>query len=143
MIGNTTFSDMMKAQGYDLGPKCFGTMILSSVAGIALFIIGCMGAAGTFPGSSIGWVTVALAGGGFALNLTLGNFKQRKFELIISGLVAATFVTVGVLGGVGTLSTSQVGWAIIGTGLIGTPLNYLVGRLKRRQIQQQIANLTD
>lgn len=134
-----SFSERMKAQGYEPGPKCCATTSLAAIAGIALFIIGCVGAAGAFPGSAIGWVTVGLAGGRFALQLAMGNFKQRKIDLIVSGLLAAVLVTVGTLGGMGVLSATQVGWGIIGTALAFVPLRCTTSCFKQYQIAQQSA----
>jgi hypothetical protein len=125
-----------KAQGYELGPKCCAIMGLSAITGLTLFIIGCVGAAGAFPGSAIGWVTVGLAGGGFALNLAVGNLEKRKVELIVGALVAAVLITVGALGGTGLLSTIQVGWGIIGASLASLPVSCVAACLKGRHIEQ-------
>ena len=81
-------------------------------------------------------MTVGLAGGGFALNLSLGNLEKRKFELITGALMAAVLITVGALGGTGLLSTTQVGWGIIGTRLASVPMSYVSDCLKKRHIEQ-------
>src|ERR1700722_19660073 len=109
----------LKARGYKAGPQLWVTAGLKTIAIFALFVIGCMGAAGTFPGSAIGWITVGISGGGFLLSLGLGKFKKRKFQLIILALITAVMVTVGTLGGTGVLSTAQVGWGIIGITIAG------------------------
>jgi hypothetical protein len=133
--------ELMKAKGYECSPRCCAISGVAFITSLALFIIGCVGAAGAFPGSTIGWVTVALAGGGFVLNLALGNFKQRKFELILGGLLVAALIPVGVLGGVGILSATQVGWGILGTSLATSLAGGVYSCLKRKQIEQLLNNL--
>jgi hypothetical protein len=135
MSGQVNFSSIMRAQGYEVGPRCYATTGGSFIASMALFIIGCVGAAGAFPGSAIGWTTVGLAGGGFALSIAAGNFKLRKFDLIISGLMTAALVTIGAFGGAGILSATQVGWGIIGTSLAAMPLGCIVNCHKIKQTQ--------
>ena len=112
-------NEFLKDQGYECGAKCCAIMSLDTIMSSALFIIGCVGAAGAFPGSTIGWVTVGLGGGGFALSLAHGNFKKRKYDVIVRAFQTAFLVTVGALGGgAGILSAIQVGWAIVGSILI-------------------------
>jgi len=130
-------TDQLRAQGYEPGPKCCATQGLSTLAGMALFIIGCIGAAGAFPGSSIGWVAVGLGGGGFALSLAAGNLKKRKLDLIPAAIIAAIVVTIGALGGAGVLSATQVGWGIVGTTLAAGPIFCCFSCAKQLQLQQQ------
>lgn len=120
-ISKNTQSEL-QAQGYPISPRSPATVILNMIASIALFIIGCVGAAGAFPGPAIGWVAVGVAGGRFILNLTLGNFEKRKFELISEALVAAVILIIGVLGGIGILSVTQAGWGIVGASLVAIPV---------------------
>jgi hypothetical protein len=131
----------LKNYGYECSPKCCAAMSLSVITGAALFIIGCIGAAGAFPGSSIGWVTVGLAGGTFILtNLASNKFKERKFELISSALITAILVTVGVLGGVGILSSTQVGWGIVGTTLASMPVSFAISLISKKKINENNLN---
>ncbi len=87
---------------------------IRGVTAVALFVIGCIGAAGVFPGSTIGWTTIGLGGGAFALTLAM---RCRKFFLIIATTAFASFVTLGALGAAGILSGTQIGWGVVGTSL--------------------------
>ena len=132
----------IKNYGYECSPKCCAAMSLSIITSISLFIIGCIGAAGAFPGSSIGWVTVGLAGGTFILtNLASNKFKERIFELISSALITAILVTVGVLGGVGILSSTQVGWGIVGTSLASMPVNIAISLTSKKKLNENNLNV--
>lgn len=88
------------------------------------------GRLGVFPGSSIGWVTLGLGGGTFALSLAAGKLKDHKYHLVIGGLQAVTLIVIGALGCGGILSTSQVGWGIIGAS-IGAALAASPATIKR------------
>lgn len=136
MSSPVNYNEVAKDLGYEFGLKCYTFVGLAHIASLALFIIGCIGAAGAFPGSgsTMGWVTVGLALGTFALYLAYGKLKERKHELIVFGLIAAALVTVGALGSASILSTAQVGWGIIGTTLAVIPLQCGLISLKARQI---------
>jgi hypothetical protein len=96
------------------GAKCCVSLSGLMACSLALFIIGCIGAAGAFPGPTMGWVTVGLAGGGFVLQFVPGNLKQRKVDLICGSLGWVAAIAIGTLGGLGILSATQVGWSILG-----------------------------
>jgi hypothetical protein len=114
-------------RGLEPGAQCYITQSLYHLTTLALFIIGSLGAAGVFPGSMIGWVTVGLASGAFVFSLTSGNCGKRIPDLIVSGLITAVLVTVGALGSAGVLSTTQVGWGVVGTLSISTPISKCIG----------------
>lgn len=115
-VGNNALNDCFWS------PKRIIMQSLAGITGAALFILGSIGAAGILPGSIMGWVAVGLGGGAFALSLAGGNLKKRKFELIVTGLMVASIVTVGGLGAAGILSGTQVGCGIFGTVLASMPL---------------------
>lgn len=98
--------------------KLYCTKGLSAVTLIALFIIGCTGAAGKIHHFPIGWVATGLGVGGYILHLAYGKLEERKFELITLGCVSSMIVFLGVLGGAKLLSAKQVGWGIVGTLLL-------------------------
>src|SRR5262245_33242652 len=92
----------------------------STLIGIALFIIGCLGAHGTFSGATIGYTTVALAGAGFLLcgvgvvvalcqkptqpaDQTPKRWPQKILRLVTLVLTLLPIVC-GILGITGTLS---------------------------------------
>lgn len=131
-----SIKNFYEGAGFELGPKCCAATTVNGVAMLALFVIGCMGAAGTFPGAAIGWVTVGLGGGAFLFNLaSTDDFKRRKLDLIAAAVMAAILVTVGTLGGMGMLSTAQVGWGIVGTGLAFMPVNCVISCIKKSQAE--------
>lgn len=133
-------NDLCMSQGYEMGPRCCATKVIQFITGIALFIIGCMGAAGAFPGS-IGWAAVGLAAGGFVLNLSLGKFKIRKYDLIADALLTTVILTISALGITGIFSTAQVGWGILGTSLAALPVSAIFGALKKKQTQEYVQRL--
>ena len=122
--------NLQELLGLELGPRCCATLCGAGLISVALFIIGCIGAAGAFPPASMGWVTIGLAGGSFALYLAAGNLKDRKFDVIVLALMTAAYVTVGALGAAGILSVTQVGWGIIGTMLAAIPLKCIGSSVK-------------
>jgi hypothetical protein len=125
-----------RLEGLKPGPRCYITQSLCRLTALALFIIGCLGAAGVFPGSTmIGWVTVGLAGGMFVFTLASGNCGNRIPRFIFHLLTTVALVTVGALGGVGTLSMTQVGWGLIGISLAGSPLDICTGLSQFAQIK--------
>lgn len=87
---------------------------LAAIASIALLVIGSMGVAGHFTNPTFGWVVAGLGGGAFIANLAYGNLKERKWLLISGALIAAIYVTVGILGGMNMLTSVQVGWGVVG-----------------------------
>lgn len=127
---------LLRAQGIEPGAKCCATVSIAAVASTALFIIGCVGAAGAFPGSTIGWVTIGLGGGSYALSLSLGNLQKRKFDVITGGLVATALVVVGALGGAGILTAQQVGWGIVGTTLANIPISCIRSSFLQSQVRR-------
>ena len=61
----------------------YGVTTAQIVAGVALFIISCMAAAGKYSGNGVGFAVMGLVGGSFVLSLSSGNLKERKWHLII------------------------------------------------------------
>lgn len=140
-----TIYDSLVFLGYKGDPadlKWKATQGLSLITGIVLLIIGCVAAAGAFPGASLPWVTVGLAGGGFLLTLAYGKFSDRKFELISRALMAAAFITIGALGGAGILSTAGVAYGIIGTTLALIPMAGINWAYEKRRQKFQYVHVT-
>lgn len=92
---------------------------IGNLSNIALLIIGCVGAAGILPGSTMGWLALGLGGGSFALNLAAGKLKKRKITLVLAAISVLLPVILGSLGAAGILSGTQIGW-----GLITVPLTF-------------------
>lgn len=107
--------------GLEIGSRCLATQGLSTVMNLALFIIGCVGASGAFPGATIGWVTAGLGTGSLIFDFLSGRCVRRCPSLTLNSILTMVFVIVGVLGGVGILGAKQVGWGIIGTRLASVP----------------------
>lgn len=87
--------------------------VVTALSGVALFVIGCLGAAGILPGSTVGWVAIGLGAGTLILNLAQGKLKDRKITLILAALGAVLPITLGALGVTGVLSGTQLGYGII------------------------------
>jgi len=92
--------------------------ILSNVMLVALFVIGIVAATGAMSATAAGWTAVGLGGAALAIQFCGGNLKNRKVDLILAAVVAATIITMGALGGAGVLTGAQVGYSLIG--IIGT-----------------------
>lgn len=92
---------------------------LNAVNLMALLVIGSMAAAGHFFNPTFGWVVTGLGAWVFLLTLCEGTLKHRKWDIIpaltCAALISATFVTVGILGGLNMFTTAQVGWGVAGT----------------------------
>lgn len=80
--------------------------------GVALFIIGCIGAAGAFNGTAIGWTTLGLAGSSLLLTASLWD-KKHKWALIEGMVIFAALVVIGALGGSGIITGTGVGYGIL------------------------------
>jgi hypothetical protein len=102
-------------------PKSSPVKILAIVTLLALLIIGSVGAAGVFPGTTtIGWVTLGLASALSLFSIALFKSDKANAVTILSGVA---LIIIGALGGTGILSPTQVGW-----GLVGTCITHLVVR---------------
>ncbi len=131
-------SDALKVQGYNPGSRCCLFTSASVVTGLALFVIGCVAAAGAFPGSAaLGWTAIGLGAGTLALSLALGKLKLRRCELIGTSLQVVAIVAVGALGVAGVLSATQLGWAIVGIPFASIPVNCFFNCLKKAEIAEQ------
>ena len=86
--------------------------ITQGVAGLsilALIIIGCVGAAGILPGSTMGWSAIGLGGGGLLFNLASGKLKERKITLLVTALLFTLLpIVLGALGVTGILSGARL-----------------------------------
>ncbi|MCH9628200.1 MAG: hypothetical protein S4CHLAM2_18550 [Chlamydiales bacterium] len=139
----SSFHQIRINQGYPAaGCRVKAALSLSEVAIVALFMIGCIGASGAFPGSmSIGWAAVGGGAGLAVLSVCAGNLRGRKLKVLTSALMAATLITVGALGGAGILSATQVGWALIGTVLVSIPLRFGIYGYQTRAVTTSPSSL--
>lgn len=98
--------------------KC-GLISIVAISSIALFVIGCVAAAGAFPGAqALSGCTIGLgaAVGATGLVLNCKIIKQIKIPtLILQILPALSMVVLGSLGLTGILQVQQIGWGILGT----------------------------
>lgn len=120
MSGNVSnamdiMGDNLRSQGVEPGAMCCATMSVSAVSMVALFVLGCLGAAGVMSAGTLGWCAVGLGAGGFLISLPSLRGKTLVKTLVVGGLVAAAIVTVGALGIAGVLSAQVIGWAILGS----------------------------
>ncbi len=133
-----SWDQIRRVQGYQKQDSCVKAALgLSEMTILALFIIGCIGASGAFPTSmSIGWTAVGAGAGLAVLSVCARNLGSRKLKVLTSALMAATLITVGALGGVGLLSSAQVGWAVVGTVLVSIPLRCGICRYHSHAVQK-------
>lgn len=89
---------------------------VTNIATFALFVIGCVGAAGAFPGPKLGWTTLGMASAIYAIHLS--GRDMDKAQIAFKGLIATTLVALGIWGGLHHLSGKQVGWGIVVTLLV-------------------------
>lgn len=134
-LGNAAMQDA----GASPSPQCCSATSLAIIAGIALFIIAAMGAAGRIPGPTLGWTAVGLSAVCLTGGLSMGNIKKRKLELILAVVVTVAVVTLGTLGGLKVLSARQVGFGIIGTTLGSGVPNTIINYLETRRFKQEIS----
>jgi hypothetical protein len=105
-----------------------GLSLFSGFASLALFVIGCIGAAGILPSSTMGWSAIGLGGAGFLLHITTEDkWKERKMTLLIGTAISLLPVVLGALGVTGILSGIQVGWGLIGIPLTTAPIICCLG----------------
>lgn len=88
---------------------------LSQAVLVALFIIGCMGASGNFPGGIIGWATLGMSAGYMLIKLGPRELQKRKIDVISSAALATLLVIFGTLSASGVITDIQAGYALIGT----------------------------
>lgn len=103
---------------------------VSAAAGFALFVIACMGIAGTFPGAkTLGWTTlglgVSLAGLSLLTHVLTPDSPLKKAAMpviVLNIILFSAMAVVGGLGGAGMLSLGQIGWGVLGTQLASIPM---------------------
>lgn len=125
-IGTATWelvTSISESRGLKIDAKCCFFGHLDVITVVALFIVGILAVAGVFNGPVVGWVAVGLGGAGLIGTILQSNgldsVKKRKCQLIKAAIVAAVFISVGACGGMGLLSSAQVGTAILVTSLVG------------------------
>ena len=104
-------------------PCARATNLVGKVLLVALFVIGCVGAAGAFSGSAMGWTTLGVGLSYLGVKLLGGNLKERKVDLIAAAVMVASLIIFGALGGVGLLTGAQVGYVLIGQMLLLSALS--------------------
>lgn len=100
-------------KGVEISGRCISFTTLSAACSIALFIIACVAASGVLSPQVAGYSIAGLAGGTFLFRLCAGNVKNSKTKIVFAALLAATFVTLGALGGTGILSVKNLGISVI------------------------------
>lgn len=121
---------------------------------VTLVVIAALGIHSGLSNGTVGYTAVGLAGGAFLLSLYNNerSLKERKYELIVGGCIAAAIIVLGVLGGQKILNTRQLGYGILGAtfapeaiGIASTPILCCViccrGNGERRVLVQDLAPL--
>lgn len=93
-------------------PQCIR---IADITIIALFVIGGMGVAGYFPGSTLPYTAMGVAGAIFIFKIAGGNLGNRKLELIATVLSTAIIMTAAGLSIYGSISHKMLSWIIVGT----------------------------
>lgn len=102
----------------------------------AIIIIGILGATQTLSSATMGWTLLGLGSGILVANLLIG-IESRKWVLLTFSAFAATFITLGALGGAGILSASQVGIGTLSTFPAAIPLFAMTGCCLGREENQK------
>jgi hypothetical protein len=116
MASMNEISPYMKAGGCEPGIRCCAGQVIQNISYAALFIIGCVAAAGAMPMTTAGWLAVGFGSAALISNLAAGGLKDRKCMAIIGTLTAASIILVGALGvaGLGALTTTKaIGIAVL------------------------------
>lgn len=87
----------------------YGSLIM-----IAVLVIGSMAAAQAFPPCATGWTTLGLGGGYMVVKLLGKDLHERRVDLLASALVSALLITSGSLGATAILTSSQLGYVLLG-----------------------------
>lgn len=113
MIKDKYNQDMHYVQDgdYTLAGK---TNICAQIIFLTLFVIGCVTAGGGLSAAAGGWTAMSLGAVAVLLKFAGKNWSQRKVDLIASLIFSAAFISMGILGGVGTISAVQLGGSVIG-----------------------------
>lgn len=98
-------------RNYTLAGK---TNAVAQVLFITLFVIACVTIGGGLSAAGGGWSALGLGVGALLLKAAGKDWSRRKVDLIASLIFAAAFITMGILGGVGTISSVELGGALIG-----------------------------
>lgn len=109
--------EVIGAKDYQKGSTKFLTTGLSVISSFALLLIGSLGAAGVIPGSAVGWAAIGLGGSVFALTCAQGTLSQRKWEILVKGLISIALIIIGALGSKGMISMALCSGGIIGGSL--------------------------
>lgn len=105
-----------QAQNYSL--NC-----ISALAGLAIFIIGCIALSNGMDPKTLGYTVLGLAAGSGLISLITG----AKVEKIRAVIFAAIFITLGALTAHGLISVHTMGWTIVGSSIAALGLGYLIG----------------
>lgn len=120
IYGLNSFDPRGRAADYHDRQCQINTKVAFCVAsGFFSLMIACFAAAGTYSSFAIGAFALTAGAVGYILKLSFGRLHERKFYVLGLTLVAAAFLTIGVLGCAGMLSGAQVGWGMIGIFLAG------------------------
>ncbi len=144
--GDGVCYSLFAAFGATPSAKCCAGTVTSIAISIALFVIMCMGAAGSLSSSTLGWSAIGLGSAGFLSGAITGDcdkkaLKIRRVALIISVLSTAITIATGSLALSGILSASQAGGILIGTTIGGGILGSIISRCdpQLKKIQEEEA----
>lgn len=110
-----------------------------NIASIALFVIGCVAAAGAFPGAqALSGCSISIGATGGVVGSVLAFKTLKKISIsqtLMTILPSLSFVILGSLDLTGVLQVRKIGWGILGTvgGLV------IIKFLKNAPVKNQIS----
>ncbi len=93
------------------------TQSCNALIGIALFVIGCVAAAGAMNGVTIGWCIVGLSIPsliGYVIGAIAGRTPGEKAANAIPLLITIALIVIGALAVAGIVTPVVAGWCVIG-----------------------------
>jgi hypothetical protein len=119
-LGTTALSGQLYKDAYDkmLGNTTACAKVITLVGQgllLAVFVLGCVGAAQMLSPRILGWSLVGLGLGYATIKLLAGELKKRRVDLISSAAIASLLIVFGALGVSGVMASAHMGYAIIGT----------------------------
>lgn len=91
---------------------------ITGLTEITMLVIAILGVAQVISPAAVGWTTIGLAAGGMLTACSGSNLGVGGLRAANKVLPTIVVIVLGALGAGGILSAAQVGWGVIGTGLI-------------------------
>ncbi len=110
---NDAYERMNSLYGVSTDPRGKIVSYLERPIGLALIIVAALGITGILSPAVAGFSIAGLAGGKYLISLIGRDFKKGKNALTLSTMMTTAIVVLGILGGLGILSSSIACWIAI------------------------------